>query len=44
MNFAVLEGTLYGDTFCAGCVTDDVERAIFHMPPLCSFDEEEEAD
>ena len=31
----VVEGTLYGDTFCVGCVDEDaVPGPVFVLPPL----------
>ena len=37
---AVVEGTLYGDTFCVGCIDPaEVPGPWFVLPPLVSADE-----
>jgi hypothetical protein len=44
-NLVVLDGTLYGDTFCASCVTEGVEGPLIHLPPPPrEFHEHEEGD
>jgi hypothetical protein len=35
VNVLVVEGTLYGDTFCIDCFDEDeVEGPVFYLPPL----------
>jgi hypothetical protein len=34
-NLLVVEGTLYGDTYCAGCINEDeVPGSTFELPPV----------
>jgi hypothetical protein len=34
-NLVQLDGTVYGDTFCAGCIdTDEIDSPISQLPPL----------
>lgn len=42
-NLVQLDGTLYGDTFCVGCIDlDEVEGPTFQLPPLpAEWDDEE---
>lgn len=42
-NLLELDGTLYGDTFCAGCLdADKVAGPVFHLPPVPADCDEEE--
>lgn len=35
VNVLTVEGTLYGDTFCAACLDEDeAEGPVFFLPPL----------
>lgn len=34
VNPGHIDGTLYGDTFCAGCYDDRSEGIVFVLPPL----------
>ena len=45
VNLVQLEGTLYGDTFCEGCIDqDEVAGPVVALPPLPNefFEEEGE--
>jgi hypothetical protein len=42
LNSVQVDGTLYGDTFCVGCLdVDEVEGPVFLLPALPAGDEEE---
>jgi hypothetical protein len=42
VNPFIVEGTLYGDSFCVDCVDEDeVEGLVFFLPPLTADDAEE---
>ena len=44
-NLLELDGTLYGDTFCAGCLDlDTVAGPVFHLPAVPADHEEEDQD
>lgn len=34
LNPLVIDGTLYGDTFCTGCCEDNPSAPAFLLPPL----------
>jgi hypothetical protein len=41
VNPVVVDGTLYGDSFCVDCIDDDeVEGPAFFLPPLSAGDAE----
>jgi hypothetical protein len=37
VNLLTIDGTLYGDTFCAACVTDPLDGPVVYLPPLPPF-------
>jgi len=42
INLVTVDGTLYGDTLCAACVTGDLEGPLIYLPPLPRFDDADE--
>ena len=33
VNAVTVDGTLYGDTFCAGCFEEEEDGPVFFLPP-----------